>query len=155
MASLNRVCLLGRLTRNPEVRYGSSGTPVTTLGMAVNNRIKRGDGSWQEEPCFVDVVVFGQQAEACGQSLAKGDPVLLEGRLQYRTWQDPQGQKRSKHEVVAFRVQFLPKAGPRSEGDDSLSGAAIGAEGEDDVPFVRSDDVTDSLLTGGMNFFQP
>ena len=156
MASLNRVCLLGRLTRNPEARYSPGGTPVTTLGLAVNNRIKRSDGSWQDDPCFVDVVVFGHQAEACAQYLHKGDPVLLEGRLQYHTWQDQQGQKRSKHGVIAVRVQFLPKAGQRSEVDDSFSGAAIGAEGEDDVPFVRSDDVTDSLLMDNrMNFFQP
>jgi single-strand DNA-binding protein len=156
MASLNRVCLLGRLTRNPDVRHSPNGTPVAALGLAVNNRIKRSDGSWQDDPCFVDVVVFGSQAEACAEYLNKGDPVLLEGRLQYRTWEDQQGNKRSKHEVIAFRVQFLPKAGPRSEIDDSLPGAAIGAEGEDDVPFVRSDDVTDSLLMGNrMSFFQP
>jgi single-strand DNA-binding protein len=135
MASLNSVCLLGHLTRNPEVRYSSNGTPVAALGLAVNNRIKRSDDSWQDDPCFVDVVVFGNQAEACAKYLNKGDPVLLEGRLQYRTWEDQQGNKRSKHEVIAFRVQFLPKPGPRSEADDSLSGASIGAEGDEDVPF--------------------
>src|SRR5262247_2030560 len=144
MASLNRVCLLGRLTRKPDARYSPSGTPVTTLGLAVNSRIKRSDGSWQDDPCFVDVVVFGRQAEACAEYLHKGDPVLLEGRLQYHTWQDQQGQKHSKHEVIAVRVQFLPKAGRPSEVDDSFSGAAIGEQGEDDPPFVRSDDVTDS-----------
>jgi single-strand DNA-binding protein len=135
MASLNSVCLLGHLTRNPEVRYSSNGTPVAALGLAVNNRIKRSDDSWQDDPCFVDVVVFGNQAEACAKYLNKGDPVLLEGRLRYRTWEDQQGNKRSKHEVIAFRVQFLPKPGPRSEADDSLSGASIGAEGDEDVPF--------------------
>ena len=135
MASLNSVCLLGHLTRNPEVRYSSNGTPVAALGLAVNNRIKRSDDSWQDDPCFVDVVVFGNQAEACAKYLNRGDPVLLEGRLQYRTWEDQQGNKRSKHEVMAFRVQFLPKPGPRSEADDSLSGASIGAEGDEDVPF--------------------
>ena len=135
MASLNSVCLLGHLTRNPEVRYSSSGTPVAALGLAVNNRIKRSDDSWQDDPCFVDVVVFGNQAEACAKYLHKGDPVLLEGRLQYRTWEDQQGQKRGKHEVIASRVQFLPKPGPRSEADDSLSGASIGAVGDEDVPF--------------------
>src|SRR5215475_4981948 len=114
MASLNSVCLLGHLTRNPEVRYSPNGTPVAALGLAVNNRIKRSDDSWQDDPCFIDVVVFGNQAEACGKYLNKGDPVLLEGRLQYRTWEDQQGQKRSKHEVIASRVQFLPKPGPRS-----------------------------------------
>ena len=135
MASLNCVCLLGRLTRNPDVRYSPSGTPVTALGLAVNNRIKRSDDSWQDDPCFVDVVIFGPQAEACAKYLNKGDPVLLEGRLQYRTWQDQQGNKRSKHEVIAFRVQFLPKPGPRSDTEDRLAGASIGAEGDDDVPF--------------------
>jgi single-strand DNA-binding protein len=135
MATLNSVCLLGHLTRTPEVRYSSSGTPVAALGLAVNNRIKRSDDSWQDDPCFVDVVVFGNQAEACAKYLHKGDPVLLEGRLQYRTWEDQQGQKRSKHEVIASRVQFLPKPGPRFEADDSLSGASIGAEGDEDVPF--------------------
>jgi single-strand DNA-binding protein len=135
MASLNSVCLLGHLTRHPEVRYSTNGTPVAALRLAVNNRIKRGDDSWQDDPCFVDVVVFGTQAEACTKYLNKGDPVLLEGRLQYRTWEDQQGNKRSKHEVIAFRVQFLPKPGPRSEADDSLSGASIGAEGDEDVPF--------------------
>jgi single-strand DNA-binding protein len=128
MASLNRVCLLGRLTRDPDARYSPSGTPVTALGLAVNNRIKRSDGTWQDDPCFVDVVVFGHQAEACAEYLNKGDPVLLEGRLQYHTWQDQQGQKRGKHEVIAFRVQFLPKAGTRLEVDDSLPGAVIGVE---------------------------
>jgi len=123
------------LTRNPDARYSPSGTRITALGLAVNNRIKRGDGSWQDDPCFVDVVVFGNQAEACAKYLNKGDPVLLEGRLRYRTWEDQQGNQRSKHEVIAFRVQFLPKPGPRSEADESLSGASIGAEGDEDVPF--------------------
>ena len=135
MASLNRVCLLGRLTRNPDARYSPSGTPVTALGLAMNNRSKRSDGSWQDDPCFVDVVVFGHQAETCATYLHKGDPVLLEGRLQYRIWEDQQGHKRSKHEVMAFRVQFLPKPGPRSEANDRLADASIGAEGDDDVPF--------------------
>src|ERR687896_2492116 len=134
MASLNSICLLGHLTRNPEVRYSANGTPVAALGLAVNNRIKRSENSWQDDPCFVDVVVFGNQAEACATYLNKGDPVLLEGRLQYRTWEDQQGNRRSKHEVIAFRVQFLPKPGPRSDAEDSLAGAPIVAEGDEDVP---------------------
>jgi single-strand DNA-binding protein len=135
MASLNSVCLLGHLTRHPEVRYGANGTPVAALGLAVNTRIKRSDDSWQDEPCFVDVVVFGTQAEACAKYLNKGAPVLLEGRLRYRTWEDQQGNRRSKHEVIASRVQFLPKPGPRSDAEDRLSGASIEAEGDEDLPF--------------------
>lgn len=135
MASLNNVVLLGNLTRDPEVRYTPSGTPVATLGLAVNNRMKQGD-EWKDDPCFIDVVVFGKQAESCGEYLSKGQPVLVEGRLRYRSWEGQDGQKRSKHEVSAFRVQFMPKVG-RSPGGGGFSGEM--SEGEpmddDDVPF--------------------
>jgi single-strand DNA-binding protein len=111
MASLNSVILLGNLTRDPEVRYSPSGTPVATLGLAVNNRVKQGD-EWKDDPCFIDVVVFGKQAESCG------------------------GQKRSKHEVTAFRVQFMPKTG-RAAGGSGVPGDFAESEPmeDDDVPF--------------------
>jgi len=134
MANLNRVILLGNLTRDPEVRYTPSGTPVARLGLAVNNRVKQGD-EWRDDPCFVDVVVFGKQAESCGEYLNKGRTILIEGRLQYRTWESQEGQKRSKHEVLADRVQFLPKAARMGEGGfsgDVHEGEAID---DDDVPF--------------------
>jgi single-strand DNA-binding protein len=119
MPTVNMIVLLGNLTRDPEVRYSPTGTPVATLGLAVNTRVKGQDGQWREDPCFVDVVVFGPQAEACSEYLEKGAPALVEGRLQYRTWEDAQGQRRSKHEVVAARVQFLPRSdyGVASEPD--------------------------------------
>jgi single-strand DNA-binding protein len=135
MASLNNIVLLGNLTRDPEVRYTPSGTPVATLGLAVNNRMKQGD-EWKDDPCFIDVVVFGKQAESCGEYLSKGQPILVEGRLRYRTWEAQDGQKRSKHEVSAFRVQFMPKGG-RAPGSGGFAGDM--SEGEpmddDDVPF--------------------
>jgi len=135
MASLNTVVLMGNLTRDPEVRYTPSGTPVATLGLAVNNRVKQGD-EWKDDPCFIDDVVIGKQAESCGEYLSKGQPVLIEGRLRYRSWEGQDGQKRSKHEVTAFRVQFMPKAG-RTPGSGGFAGDM--AEGEamddDDVPF--------------------
>jgi single-strand DNA-binding protein len=135
MASLNNVVLLGNLTRDPEVRYTPSGTPVATLGLAVNNRMKQGD-EWKDDPCFIDVVVFGKQAESCGEYLSKGQPVLVEGRLRYRTWEGQDGQKRSKHEVSAFRVQFMPKGG-RAPGSGGLSSDMSEEESmdDDDVPF--------------------
>ena len=135
MANLNSVILLGNLTRDPEVRYLPSGTPVATLGLAVNNRIKQGD-EWKDDPCFIDVVVFGKQAESCGEYLSKGQPVLIEGRLRYRTWESQEGQKRSKHEVTASRVQFMPKAG-RASGGSGLPGEFAESEPmeDDDVPF--------------------
>jgi single-strand DNA-binding protein len=95
MASLNNVILMGNLTRDPEVRYTTSGTPVATLGLAVNNRMKQGD-EWKDDPCFIDVVVFGKQAESCGEYLSKGQPVLVEGRLRYRSWEGQDGQRRSR-----------------------------------------------------------
>lgn len=134
MASLNRVMLLGNLTRDPEVRYTPSGTPVARLGLAVNNRVKQGD-DWRDDPCFVDVVVFGKQAESCGEYLNKGRTILIEGRLQYRTWESQDGQKRSKHEVLADRVQFLPKAARTSEGGFSSDVHEGEAMDDDDVPF--------------------
>jgi single-strand DNA-binding protein len=119
MPTVNLIVLLGHLTRDPEVRDSPTGTPVATLGLAVNTRVKGQDGQWREDPCFVDVVVFGHQAEACGEYLEKGAPALVEGRLQYRTWEDAQGHRRSTHEVVAARVQFLPRPddGVASEPD--------------------------------------
>jgi single-strand DNA-binding protein len=135
MASLNNVVLLGNLTRDPEVRYTPSGTPVATLGLAVNNRTKQGD-EWKDDPCFIDVVVFGKQAESCGEYLSKGQPVLVEGRLRYRSWEGQDGQKRSKHEISAFRVQFMPKGG-RGPGGGGLAGDVSDGEpmDDDDVPF--------------------
>ncbi|HEU4685137.1 MAG TPA: single-stranded DNA-binding protein [Nitrospira sp.] len=108
MAGFNKVILLGNLTRNPELRYTPNGTPVATLGLAVSRRYKQG-ADLKEEVCFVDVVVFGKQAEHCGQYLGKGHGVIVEGRLQQRRWETEDGQKRSKHEVVAQTVTFMPK----------------------------------------------
>ena len=135
MASLNTVVLLGNLTRDPEVRYTPAGTPVATLGLAVNNRVKQGD-EWKDDPCFIDVVVFGKQAESCGEYLSKGQPVLIEGRLRYRSWEGQDGQKRSKHEVTAFRVQFMPKVGRGASGGGYPGDMGEGeAMDDDDVPF--------------------
>jgi single-strand DNA-binding protein len=133
MASLNNVVLLGNLTRDPEVRYTPSGTPVATLGLAVNNRMKQGD-EWKDDPCFIDVAVFGKQAESCGEYLSKGQPVIVEGRLRYRTWEGQDGQKRSKHEVTASRVHFMPKVS-RTPGSGGGPGDIGESMDDDDVPF--------------------
>ena len=110
MAGFNKVILIGNLTRNPELRYTPNGTPVASLGLAVSRRYKQGD-DLKEEVCFVDIVVFGKQAEHCGQYLSKGNGIIVDGRLQQRRWETEDGQKRSKHEVVAQTVTFLPKRG--------------------------------------------
>ncbi len=114
MTGFNKVVLLGHLTRNPELRYTPNGTPVATLGLAINRRYRQGE-ELKENVCFVDVVVFGKQAEHCGQYLSKGHGVLIEGRLEQRRWETEDGHKRSKHEILAQQVTFMPKPSGTSQ----------------------------------------
>ncbi|MBI3312438.1 MAG: single-stranded DNA-binding protein [Candidatus Omnitrophica bacterium] len=113
MANLNRVFLMGNLTRDPELRYIPSGTAVATFTVASNRAYTSSAGEKKEEACFVRVVTWARQAELCGEYLKKGSPVFVEGRLQSRSWETPDGQKRSTLEVVAQNVQFLSRA-PRA-----------------------------------------
>src|SRR5262252_2760794 len=123
MASLNKVILLGNLTRDPELRYAPNGTPVTRFGLAVNtSRAGQGDER-REEVCFVDIVAFGRQAETTSEYLSKGSGALIEGRLQWRSWEGQDGQKRSKHEVIADRIQFMPRT--REDGMERTAGPGI------------------------------
>jgi single-strand DNA-binding protein len=114
MANLNKVFLMGNLTRDPELRYVPSGAPVATFGLAVNRRFVTQQGEKKDEVCFVRVVVFGKQAESCSQHLSKGRLVFIEGRLQYRSWEQ-EGQKRSSLDIVADRVQFLGSPKPTAD----------------------------------------
>jgi single-strand DNA-binding protein len=106
MASMNKVLLLGNLTRDPELRYAPNGTAVARLALAVNHRYRQNDTD-KEETMFIDVMAFGKQAESASEYLEKGRPVLIEGRLKWQTWEDKEGRKHTKHEVVAERIQFL------------------------------------------------
>ena len=106
MASFNRVILVGNLTRDPELRYIPSGTAVTDIGLAVNDRRKNANGEWIEETTFVDVTLWGRTAEVASEYLSKGSPVLIEGRLKLDTW-EKDGQKNSKLRVVGERMQML------------------------------------------------
>ena len=103
--NINKVILAGNLTRDPEVRYLPSGTPVTSFRLAVNRRFKGKSGD-VDETCYVDAKVYGKQAESCGEYLSKGRNAMVEGYLKLEQW-DSEGGKRSKHVVVADRVQFL------------------------------------------------
>jgi single-strand DNA-binding protein len=115
MANLNRVLLIGNLTRDPDLRYTPKGTPVTEIALAVNRVYSGEDGERKEETTFVDVTLWARLAEIAGQYLKKGRPVFIEGRLQLDTWDDKQtGQKRSKLRVVAENIQLL---GTRQEGE--------------------------------------
>jgi len=104
----NKVILIGNLTRDPEIRYTPQGTSVCNFRIAVNRRYKQGD-EIKNETTFIDTVVFGKQADTCGQYLNKGKSVLVEGRLRERRWETEEGQQRSKYEVVAQNVRFLSK----------------------------------------------
>ena len=139
MAGYNKVILMGNLTRDPELRYTPGGTAVANFGLAVNRRLGQGDER-REEVCFVDIVAFGRQAEMAGEYLSKGRMVLIEGRLQWRSWEGQDGQKRSKHEVVAENVQFMPRTrddGPERSEPRTSGPAAFDVlpPEEDDIPF--------------------
>ena len=110
-ASLNRVFLIGNLTRDPELRYLPSGQAVATFTVAVNRVYTAGTGERKEDTSFIRVVVWARRAEVCNEYLRKGSPVFVEGRLQSRTWEAQDGTKRSSIEVVANNVQFLSRGG--------------------------------------------
>ncbi len=112
MASFNRVVLVGNLTRDPELRTIASGTPVTEIGLAVNERRRDQNGNWIEDPNFFDVTVWGRSAEVLQQFARKGSSILVEGRLKQDTWEQD-GQKRSKVKVVADRILLM---GSRDSG---------------------------------------
>ncbi len=148
MASINRVVLVGNLTRDPELRQTPSGKSVCTMGLAVNDRYKNDAGEWVEKPNFFDIVAWGAQAENCSRYLSKGRPVAVDGRLSFRSWEAQDGSKRSKVEVVATSVQFLGSRDAAQAGTPVAAGAPSGlnpdtsdfeppaaAEGDDEIPF--------------------
>ena len=127
MASLNKVMLIGNLTRDPEIRYTPKGTAVAELGLAVNRRYTAENGEKREEVTFVDVTLWGKTAELAGEYLKKGRPVYIEGRLQLDSWDDKQtGQKRSKLKIVGEEMQFL---GSREGGGEGRSGGGYSSGG--------------------------
>lgn len=126
MASLNKVFLLGNLTRDPDLRALPSGSAVCEFGIAVNRRYMSSNGQEVEEPCFVDIVVWGRSAESCKQYLEKGSQVMIEGRLQLDQWEDRNGGgKRSRLRVIAEQVQFLSR---RPGGDGQQGGYGDGGQ---------------------------
>ncbi len=156
MASYNRVVLVGNLTRDPELRYIPSGTAVTEIGLAVNDRRKNAAGEWIDETTFIDITLWGRQAEIASEYLNKGSSVLIEGRLKLDTW-EKDGKKNSKLRVVGERMQMLgSRGGPGGGGGGGGSsggpprGASRGGGGggaapqqdefeggppDDDIPF--------------------
>ena len=149
--NINRVVLTGNLTRDPELRHLNTGTAVCSLRLAVNTRRKDQSGQWVDKPNYFDITVWGQQGENVAQYCAKGRPIAVDGRLEWREWQDQQGNKRQSVEVVADSVQFL---GGRDDNGGGNGGgqrfanqsdvpvdtgdfqtAGVGGGSDDDIPF--------------------
>ncbi|WP_022671284.1 single-stranded DNA-binding protein [Hippea alviniae] len=133
MANLNKIMLIGNLTRDPELRYTPAGLGIATFGIAVNTPVGKDEqGNRKTETLFVDVVAFGRQAETIAEYLKKGSLIYLEGRLRYRTWEDANGLKRSKHEIVLNNFQFLSLKAK----DETAEDISMPAPDEDeDIPF--------------------
>jgi len=154
MANFNKVILAGNLTRDPQMSYLPSQTPVVEFGLAVNRRWRGANGEQREETCFIDCRCFGRQAETFNQYMRKGRPVLIEGRLHLDTWEGKDGQRRSKHRVVVENFQFLgapggqgqqngysprrpevPAEPPQEPASPESPPAALDQAGGDDIPF--------------------
>ncbi len=133
--NINRVVLTGNLTHDPELRHTGGGTPVCSLRVACNTRRKDASGEWVDKPNYFDVTVWGAQGENCATYLQKGRPVAIDGRLEWREWQDQQGNKRQSVEIVADNIQFL---GGREEGMGG-GGNGGGFAPRSDVPVDTND----------------
>jgi len=147
MASYNRIILVGNLTRDPQLSYTPANTAVCKFGIATNRRWKDRDGNDREDTCFVDCTVFGKAGETFNQYMKKGQMALVEGRLKLDQWTTPEGDKRSKHEVIVDNFTFL--GGPRSGdaggrvGEANAAGipAAVGAVGGYDASPPTGDEI--------------
>lgn len=126
MAGYNRIIMVGNLTRDPDYKQLSSGQSVCRLGIASNRQFRnRQSGDMVQEVCYIDIDVWGPQADSCNQYLAKGRQILVEGRIKFDTWQDQDGKNRNKHSIVADRVVFL------STGSDAVSDTATTGAGNE------------------------
>jgi single-strand DNA-binding protein len=146
MANINRVVLVGNLTKDPELRHTPSGTAVCKLRIAVNTRQKDPQGNWGDKPNYFDVTVWGNQGESCAQYLSKGRPVGVDGRLDWREWDAQDGTKRQAVEIIADTVQFLGSrdgggGGGTGEGERQFVPAAATAGNEDFTSSSADDDI--------------
>src|SRR4051794_7694409 len=139
-ANINRVVLVGNLTKDPELRHTGGGTPVCSLRIAVNGRKRDESGQWADKPNYFSVSVFGNQAESCAQYLAKGRPVAIDGRLDWREW-EKDGVKREAVEIVADSVQFLGGRGDGEGGGGGNQFVPAGASEGADFPAATDDDI--------------
>lgn len=140
MANLNKVFLIGNLTRAPELRYTPGSVAVANLGLAVNRRFRDKNGEFKEDVCFLTVTVWDKQAQACCEFLQKGSPIFVEGVLQSRSWETPDGQKRSTIDVRAERIQFLGKFAAENKQIDKIDAIGSSAEAQVENSTASSDE---------------
>ena len=134
--SINRVMITGNLTRDPEVRNTQSGMAVLNLGVAVNDRRKNNQtGEWEDVPNFIDCVMFGTRAENVSRYLRKGSKVAIEGKLRWSQWEDKQGGKRSKIEVIVDDIEFMSRDGDGKQSAPANAAPAADAYAQEDIPF--------------------
>lgn len=143
MANINRVVLVGNLTKDPELRHTPSGTAVCSLRIAVNSRRRDESGQWVDKPNYFDVSIFGNQAESSAQYLSKGRPVGIDGRLDWREWEAQDGSKRQAVQIIAESVQFLGGRGdsPEGGGNQFVPAGAAADTGGADFPQTADDDI--------------
>ncbi len=134
MASLNKVHLIGRLGKDPEIRYTQSGTPVANFSLATSERIKNKDGNYEEKTEWHQIVLWGRTAEVAGEYLGKGSLVYIEGRIQTRKWSDKDGSDRYSTEIVGDRLQMLGFK-PEQEEAPRQEQRSVGGSPDDDIPF--------------------
>lgn len=153
MASYNRIIIMGNLTRDPELRQLQTGQSVCRLGLASNRQFKnRQTGMMIQEVCFVDVDVWGAQADSCNQYLQKGRLVLVEGRLKFDSWEDADGNRRSKHSIVAERVTFMPANMTQQQDTEEQEEASAPAPKQAAAPERKAAPAQDVPKTGEINF---
>ena len=138
-SNINSVVVTGNLTRDPELRHTPSGTPVCKLRIAVNTRRKSSDGNWEDKPNYFDVTVWGAQGENCSTYLVKGRPVAISGRLEWREWQNDNGDKRQAVEIIAETVQFLGSRDGSGGGGNGNGGGDSSFAGDSGLPADTSD----------------
>lgn len=148
MANLNKVFLIGNLTRDPELRYVPSGTAVASFTVAMNRVYVLPSGEKKQEASFIRVVVWARRAEVCGEYLNKGSLVFVEGRLQSRSWEGQDGQRRSTVEVIADNVQFIGKV---TKGQAEISSETAQAKQEDVLPVDVTPEEGPAHIEGGTN----
>ena len=130
MGNLNKVFLMGNLTRDPEIRYTQTGMAVTQIGLAINRRIRdSGTDQWREETDFINVTAFARRGEIVSEYFRKGDPILIEGRLKYNSWETPQGEKRSKLDVIMDNFEFISRSGGGTGGGGGGGGGGGSTQG--------------------------